>query len=153
MEQSLSWEANRFSASQEVRRILWSPKVHYRSHKCPPPLPILSHIDPAHTPTSHVLKIYLNIILLSTPGSSKCSLSLRFPHRNPVYTFPLPIRSTCPAHLILLYLTTRTILAKQYRSLSSSLQFSPLPCCLVPLKPKYSPQHPLLKHPQPAFLP
>jgi len=29
------------------------------------------------------------------------------------------------------------------------MKFSPLPCYLVPLRPKYSPQHPILKHPQP----
>jgi hypothetical protein len=39
--QSPSWEANWFAASQEIPRILWNPKVHYRTHKPPPPVPIV----------------------------------------------------------------------------------------------------------------
>ena len=79
------WEANRFSASQEIPRILWNPKFHYRSYKSPLSLPILSQFDPVRTPTSHFLMIHLNIILSSTPGSLKWSPFLRFPHQNPVY--------------------------------------------------------------------
>jgi len=53
MEQSPSWEANRFSARQEIPRILWNPKVHYRIYKGLSPVPILSQLDPVQTSTSH----------------------------------------------------------------------------------------------------
>ena len=151
MEQSPSWEATWYSANQEIPRILWNPKVHYCNHKFLPLAPILSQFDPVHTPTSHFLKTHLNplntklnpichllallgahpilhvsqirvnIMLPTIPGSPKRSLSLRFPHQNPVYTSLLPIHATCPAHLILLDFINWTILGEQYRSLSSSL--------------------------------
>ena len=64
----------------------------------------LSQVRSIHsTNPSHFSKIHFNIILSSTPGSSKWSPSFKSPHRNPVCTSPLPIRATCSAHLNLFY--------------------------------------------------
>ena len=89
IQHSLSWEANRFSASQQIPHILMNSKVHYRIHKCPLPVPIRSQLEPGHTPTTHFLKIHLNIIP-SMPGFPQWSLSLRFPHQHPVHASPIP---------------------------------------------------------------
>ena len=79
MVQSPSWEANWFAASQEIPRISRNPKVHYRTHKRPPPVPILGPPNPVHIPTSHLLEIHPNIIHPSTPRPPQWSPSLRFP--------------------------------------------------------------------------
>jgi hypothetical protein len=71
------------------------------------------------------------------------------PHQNPVQASTPTILATWPSYTILINLITRKSLGEEYRSLSSSL------CSflhLVPIRPKYSPQHPTLKHPQPMFL-
>jgi len=98
MEQSPSWEDNWFSAGQEPPRILGNPKVHYCIQNNPPPVPILSQINSVHAHPTYFLKIHFNITLPPTLGSSKWSISLRFPHQNHVYVSPLPIHATCPAH-------------------------------------------------------
>jgi hypothetical protein len=50
MQQSPSWEADWFSASQEFPRVLLNRNVHYRIHNRPSPVPILSQINPVHAP-------------------------------------------------------------------------------------------------------
>jgi hypothetical protein len=44
----------------------------------------------------------------------------RFPNNTQCTPLSSPIRATCPAHLIRLAFTTRTILGKKYRLFSSS---------------------------------
>jgi len=108
MQESTSWEANRSSVSQEIPRLLWNPKVHYRIHKLSPALPILNQSNPSYSFRSHFLKINFNMILHLQLGLP-CGL---FPSGLPTIAHyaPLlsPIRAICPT--LLLDLITRIIL-------------------------------------------
>ena len=86
--------AESLTGSQLVKKfppILWNPNVHYRIHKCPPPVHILSQLDPVHNP--HPTS-WRSILILSS--HLRLGISLRFPHQNPVYTSPLPHRRCMP---------------------------------------------------------
>ena len=128
-----------FEANQEIPRILGNnPKVHYRTHKRPPPVPIPSQLHPVPTTPSHFLKIHLNIILPSTSWSPQWSLSLRFLYQNPVHTSPFlhmchmsrPSQSSRFYHPH--YIGFRVQIIKLL-----IMQFSPLSCYPVPPRPKY----------------
>jgi hypothetical protein len=81
---SPSWEADQsLLPVKKFPAFLWNPKVLYRTHKCPPPVPIMSQLHPVPM-TFNFLKIHLNVILPSTSGSPQWPLSLRFPHQRKV---------------------------------------------------------------------
>ena len=121
MVQSPTWEANWFAASQEIPRISRNPKVHYRTHKRPPPVSILA--SPIQSIYSHPTS-WRSILTLSTHlrlGLPSGLLPSGFPTKTLYTPLSSPIRTTCPAHLILLYFISRTILDEQYKSFNSSL--------------------------------
>jgi len=79
------WEANWFAASQEIPRISRNPKVHYRTHKGPPPVSILGQPNPVHIPTPHLLEIHPNIIHPSTSRSRRGFFLSGFPNKTLYY--------------------------------------------------------------------
>jgi hypothetical protein len=81
---------------------------------CPFPEPARSSLYP----TSHFLKIHLNIYAIYTWVYRVVS----FPQDSPP-KLCIHLRATCPVYLIILDLITRTILDEEYRSLDSLCSF------------------------------
>ena len=117
MVQSPSSEANWFAASQ-IPRVSWNPKVHYRTHKRPPPVCILGQLNPVQIPTSHLLEIRPNIIHPSTPRSPQWSPSLRFPHKDPVHPPLLTHMRHMPSPSHSSWFYHPHIIGEEYKSLS-----------------------------------
>ena len=128
MKQSPSWEANRFSASQEIPPILWNQNF------------INAFISASHLSLSwassiqsippHLTSWRCILILSSHPrlGLPSGLFLSRFPHRNPIYSSPLP-------HTCYVPLPTLSSLYDQAKNIGRGVQviklfilyFSPFP--------------------------
>jgi len=97
MDRSPSREVNPSSASQEIPRILWKLMVHFRAYTCPPPVPILSQINPVYVPP--FLKIHLDIIPHLCLGLPSGLFPSGFSTNILFATFLASIRATHSAHI------------------------------------------------------
>jgi len=73
--------------------------------------PILNLMNPFHK--DFVFEVDFNTLLQSTLWSSKFSLSFMIYHQKTACNFLLAMRATCPANLIFLHLTIRTIICEE----------------------------------------
>ena len=106
-----------WGATSRYSRLLCNPKVHYRFHKGPPPVAILSHVIPVHLHTISLI-IYFNTILPSTSRSSERYLPFSLASKFCYYFSSFPYTTWWPNTLTLfrkMYITWR-------RSLSNFLQ-------------------------------
>jgi hypothetical protein len=129
MEQGPYWKANGSSAGQEILSILWTPKVDYRIYNSPPPVPILSQLNPVHAlpPPPHPT-FWRSILILSSHlrmGLPSSLLPSRLPTKILHAALPSPIHAIRPTQQRTSYLHIITMIL--YENLVSSL-LSPLMC-------------------------
>jgi hypothetical protein len=149
MEQSCSWEAKSNSASQELLRLLCTPKVHYRVHNSPPLIPILSQMHPVHNFPPCFRKIHSNIILPYTPRPSEWFFCSGFStkifyafHISPMSDPFHPPLCAHPNNIWWGVQVTKLLIMQSWASHH-----------FLTLRSKNSPQHPVLKRPQFVLLP
>jgi len=121
----------------------------YHAHRNPLLDPLLSQTNPIHALTSYFFQIYFSI-LPSMPVSSKWPLSARFSHYKPVCISLLSYacHKPKPLHPPSFGCSTHISIWPGVQIMKLLImQFSASSYHLYPLRSKYIPQHPVLKHP------
>jgi hypothetical protein len=118
MELCPSSEAASRSSIQEFPNNLWNLQVHYRVHKSPPLVPILSQINLVHTTSHCVSKIQFAILILSSLlrlGLPSGLFHSKFSTKT-LYAFPFSLmHATCPVYLIRLNFIILIICGEKYK--------------------------------------
>jgi hypothetical protein len=148
-------EATSCEATQWSSSTSWNPKVHHWIHKTYSLVPILRQTNPVHTTPSCLSKIHLNIILPPPPWSFLVS-SFPLAFLPITYTYSSS-PSICysymprPSHSPRLDYCNYTWRRAHIKTLLG-MQLSSSSRHLIPPRPKYLPQNPVLKHHQPLFI-
>jgi hypothetical protein len=133
MELCHSWYPATHFATKEFPSILWNPKLHYRVHKSSQLVPILSHINSAHTSPSYlrsILILFFHLRLGPPSGLFPSDFPTNSLH---AFLFSHSCYMPSPSHPLLLI-----ILGEEYKLWSSSIySFSPTSCHFIPLRSKY----------------
>jgi hypothetical protein len=144
------WETVGCVANTKIYNILWNAKFHYRVHKNPPLAPILSQNNLVHTTPSYISNIYLHIIPHLCLGHLVFSFLLSFKLKSYLDSSSPP--STLHNLSLSPWLYHSNYTWRRLRVIKILIsQFSPLSHHFIPLRSKYSPHHPVLKHPSVYF--
>ena len=96
------WQVNNSSDSQEIPRILRNPKVHYRVHKSPPLVPILSQKNPVR---ARQTLSWISILIICSHLRFVLSsdlLPFRPSHQNPARNSPQYLSQAPPISYFLI---------------------------------------------------
>jgi len=123
------WEASSYSASQEIRRVFWKPKVHFRVHKNTSL--VLTWARRIHSTTFKHISLR-SIIILSLHLHPCLPSVFRFSCQYFVWIC-FPMHATFPTLLILLYLFAEIMFGEAFTLRGTSLfSFPSLASSLLP---------------------